>query len=522
MRSTDPHGRCGRSRLAVIAAVLAVAWTGSVVTPAPSAGATSTGDLTFWLDAAGFLGPDGHTIEELSLRIPNDELRWIRRDGAWTSRIRVTWRIERPGGVVEIEQARTTTLRVPDEESTRRPVLARSVTRRFVLEPGAYDVSVAVENLDAPRHTLVGMVKKRVATATVRRLRVLVPEFPPRRISLSDPRYVWNVRRDTSGTVYVPNPSRVYGLYRDTLRVYLELYVPDSLAGAPSFTVGSEILDDTLGVVSRRRIALANPGTRWGAGGLRAWPLLVREDLSRVPAGRYALAVTFTDGHGGTQRVACGTFSVAWDLHTWETRRRDYLAEARFLLEDVDFEEFAKLEPGEQERRLAEMWRREDPDPDTAVNEAYDEYLSRLAWVRTHYVEDAREAFSPRAEIYLRFGPPDDVVQDVIPVNRDALSEALALVGDRYHALNATTHGVKITSGRRQTGHIIDPRNLSGQREGDNVSYPFELWIYTDRGHPILRRDRAHTMDIGMRFLFIDREGYGRYRLESSSAITDK
>ncbi len=488
-----------------------------------SRAAVGTGDFTFWADAAAFLGPGGDVIEEIAIRVPNDQLRWVEDGDGWSSRVRLSVRVERPGGDVVYERAKTLRFSAEALEVTRRPVAARTVVRRVRLEPGTYDVSVAVENLDAPKRTLVGMMKNRVATSIVRRMRVRAPRFPLDRVSISDPRFVWDVRRGETGTEWRPNPSRLYGLYRDTLTVYLELYVPDSLADAPAFTVGSEILDDTLGVVAHRVLEVANPGTRWGVEGLRAFPLVVREDLARVPAGAYTLYVTFAAPDGATQRVPCGRFSVAWDLHTWETPRRDYLAEARFLLQGKDFDEFAKLEPGEQERRLAELWKQEDPDPDTAVNEAYEEFLARLDYVRRNYVEDSREAFSPRAEIYLRYGEPDEIVEDVIPVNRDALIEAIALVEDPYHAINASTHGMKPSSGGRQTGnHIVDPRNLSGKRQGDNASYAFELWIYTERGEPILERDRLRTMEPGMRFLFVDREGYGRYHLESSSNITDK
>jgi len=55
--------------------------------------------------------------------------------------------------------------------------------------------------------------------------------------------------------------------------------------------------------------------------------------------------------------------------------------------------------------------------------------------------------------------------------------------------------------------------------EGGNTGYPYELWIYNGSGKPILTRDRVMDPEIGMRYLFIDREGYGRYTLESSSSV---
>ena len=60
-----------------------------------------------------------------------------------------------------------------------------------------------------------------------------------------------------------------------------------------------------------------------------------------------------------------------------------------------------------------------------------------------------------------------------------------------------------------------------GGEQGD-VGYPYELWTYNGGGDPILERDRSLEPDIGLRFIFIDTEGYGRYKLESSSSMMNK
>jgi hypothetical protein len=59
-------------------------------------------------------------------------------------------------------------------------------------------------------------------------------------------------------------------------------------------------------------------------------------------------------------------------------------------------------------------------------------------------------------------------------------------------------------------------------RPEDNTAVPFELWIYVGRGDPMLERDSVQEQDIGMRFLFVDRDGHGVYVLERSSTVSDK
>ena len=82
-------------------------------------------------------------------------------------------------------------------------------------------------------------------------------------------------------------------------------------------------------------------------------------------------------------------------------------------------------------------------------------------------------------------------------------------------------HGVK-SYGTAKRSHSVDPRGLANERAGDNVAYPFELWVYDGVGSPLFKEDRIKEINIGIRYLFVDRDGYGKYKLESSSSISTK
>jgi len=49
----------------------------------------------------------------------------------------------------------------------------------------------------------------------------------------------------------------------------------------------------------------------------------------------------------------------------------------------------------------------------------------------------------------------------------------------------------------------------------------YELWIYHGGGAPWLPEDKGVAIDAGLRVLFMDTTGYGRYRLRKSSARLD-
>jgi hypothetical protein len=84
-----------------------------------------------------------------------------------------------------------------------------------------------------------------------------------------------------------------------------------------------------------------------------------------------------------------------------------------------------------------------------------------------------------------------------------------------------STHGGRLSYANPK--HDIESRGRTAGRLGEgNDAYPFEVWVYNRKGEPILERHSTMSADIGMRFIFIDRQGFGRYTLEASSSVLDE
>jgi GWxTD domain-containing protein len=156
------------------------------------------------------------------------------------------------------------------------------------------------------------------------------------------------------------------------------------------------------------------------------------------------------------------------------------------------------------------------------VNEAYDKFIERLTYVNARFVDYQLGVFTDRGLIYLKYGPPDDKIVDVLPANRESASDAFEVVRDRFHTVNFSVSGGRAGYSTPSRDIIVDPRRVSAVGEGGNVAYPYELWIYLGSGDPIRERDQNMESDQGLRFIFVDREGWGRYKLESSSAMAPK
>ncbi len=480
------------------------------------------GDFDFHLDTATFRGRDHKVMADVVVRIPNTSLRFKDAGKAgWKTRVAFSWLLTDDTGKEVVKQKETMTFAETDPSRVETSLAFQTVVKQMHLAAGGYWLSVSLENLDAPKVSIVGLIKNQNKTSSVRRVRLNLPEIPDDEASFSTPLFVWSVDpREQGIRKYQPNAARMYGLYKDTLEVYVELYLPDSLAQAPTFDFRTEIVNATGETVRETKRTLPNPTPEGAA--LRTYPVFLSEDLTTVPAGTYTLYLSFGLAGQSIARVKSGDFSVAWDLRTWEVPRREYLAEARFLLGDDEFKAFQQKSPGEQEQVLDALWKSFDPTPDSGSNEAYDTFVERMDYINAHFGDRGAAITSPRGDIYLRYGPPDELIQDVIPLNYETLLEAEAMVEDPYHPMNFSSVGSKQytlpTIRNTLSGGSPNARN----RPEDNTGVPYELWIYVAGGDPMLKRDQVQEQDIGMRFLFVDRDGHGSYVLERSSTVSDK
>jgi GWxTD domain-containing protein len=375
--------------------------------------------------------------------------------------------------------------------------------------------------------TVMGMVKQKNKTSALADYPLNLYGFSDETISLGGPEYLWSVDRVGNRVVYHPNPARVYGLYNDSLRVYLEVYAPDSLAAQGNIQLQAVVLNEKGEMVKEAAIPLPRfePPERPGAPAEQhavTYPILIREDINILPAGRYSLYINAGFQDQLLFRMRCGGFSVAWDMRSWEMSRKNLLAEANFLLDDTEFDAFEKKSTGEQELMLRKLWKELDPNPYTGINEAYESFLDRLGYVNANYADYQSGSFTDRGLIYLKFGRPDEVIVDVIPLNRESISDALEKIHNKYHAVNFSNTGARIGYANPARIPNSDPRRIGVVGEGGEVAYPYELWIYNGKGDAILKKDKVLEPDLGLRFIFIDREGFGRYKLESSSSMANK
>jgi GWxTD domain-containing protein len=226
-----------------------------------------------------------------------------------------------------------------------------------------------------------------------------------------------------------------------------------------------------------------------------------RFELSRQPAGLYFLdAKVWQEGdQGALQRRA--KFSIGWNSDTWNRSGADIADDVHFLLEARDEDEFLGLQPRQQEKLLTDFWRRRDPTPETAYNEAEQKFHERVAVANAQFSRFGigKGMFSDMGRVYIRYGTPDEILHQVMPAGDETLTKELLDI---------------IANEDRVVGEVNQKGPGGDQR-------PYEVWTYegdiplpfdADPDAQVVRVNKRHLL-----FLFVDEQGLGTFTLRYST-----
>jgi GWxTD domain-containing protein len=380
-----------------------------------------------------------------------------------------------------------------------QPTDFRLIELGLEVPPGDYVLEVMAQNLSRRKRGLLDRLRRRPMEASTKVL-VRVPDLrqPP---GLADAAFLFGHGKRE------PYATRLYGLMNDSLHVRTTL-----------FAHGEYVL----------RVAAAD---RSGDVGWRD-SLTVNVDGARdvgfdatvnsLPAGQYVLRISAAGPEGRVENSR--SFDVAWSLVTWKSSRRDLDLEAELALDEKRYDEYRNLPVGEKERYLEKFWKSMDPSPDTAQNEVHDEFERRVAYADLNFSETIRGSLTDRGRVYIHFGAPDEIMAEAVPTHlagRGA-EEALDKVDDVYVAEEHDRRTNWDWLGSDNQG-ISPAQRAASQQERNRVIGPanevtsYELWRYAGGGQPLMPEDKGVAIDTGLRVMFVDLDGYGRYRIRKSS-----
>lgn len=469
----------------VLALTLALGAAGPALAAAPDTGPLPWrvgGALGFTVDAAAF--PDSAaTTLDVYVRVPPGTLAGLVRDKAGLGRLRVAARLRGAYGGPRVQE-QTQEFAIGPADSVAG--FGKVVGLRFPVRPGSQRLFVRVEDVYSRRRGTIGWVEN--SARVEGEVRVAAPEGGRQ---LSDLEFVWTSRTggpstsfERGGRTLLPDPERLYGLFATGLEAAFSARAD---AERPWHWT-ARVLDAGGRAIATRESTVA--AARVMQGGVWA-------DLSTEPAGAYDLEVRVWQEGDAAPLVRRARFSVAWEADSWLRNPREAQDDVHFLLSADEEDAFAGLTPGEQERYLDDFWAARDPIPATGENEARTAFLQRVAHANQVYSRPGlgKGMFSDMGRVYIRYGEPDEVINQVIPTGDQTVDLMISQI---------------VANEDRSIGDVNQQGPGGDQR-------PFELWIYQGQtGLPPDADPKAAPPRPRLKrlvFLFVDEQGVGDYRL---------
>ena len=495
------RGPPGRARASILQVGLALA--GISLAGAPSVRAVeraaegtsgSFGDVRFHATAVAFRhGPD-QARADFNIQIPYREIKFIPDKDRFSAKLRLTVEMWNPAGKRAGYLQREADLQSTDRAATTDSLLGEIYTLGIPVPPARYTYRVRVEDMNVARMGLVYKMKDQKRQGEVTGAIDMGP-WLFRNPGLSGVLFAWEIRARAEGSPFarghydvVPHPSAFYGHGRDVLSFYYEMYdeppPPEGRVRRVSASILNAARDTLFSSVDSLRI---HEGT--------AWPHAQSIDVPTLPAGHYILALAVLNDAGRSIADSHGQFDMLWSPDSWRPDVADLYEVTAATLFPVDSAKvFRSLSAGEKERWTEEMWRRADPTPDTADNEYRNEFLRRVAYANVRYSVYDRGMFSDRGRVYIRYGEPDDVKIERVPVAGRSL-------------------------GRDLLGEIPEAsrRQVTDTQSGTVDDRPYEIWTYDMKGKELVPRFGTNEISSGVKFVFVDEQGYGEYTLKYSS-----
>lgn len=463
--------------------------------------ARGIGDIEFSLDSVSFLGSEGSTVQEFFMEVPHSQLTFQEAEEGFEAVARFELKLKSTSTGATAKDERVVRIHSASLEDAARDDVAAVIISRLSVEPGLYTYEAKLTDQQARKWQLVhlfrGTRKNGVATGYVE-----VKDFG-QGLVLADPLVAREVRHRVSPSPYsrgdlgiIPNPSHSVGLYQPQFLAYLEVYTPwgDSMQKYEMDYSIVSASDGSVAASQKQEVEVSSD----------RWAQVATFDMGEIPSGSYLFRAEVV--HDSARAVAEVPLQVLWDSASWNKPETDLMQEMSLALTNLELREFRAMSKGEREVFLDRFWKDLDPSPGTAANEAKKEFERRVAYANAHYSESEKGIYTDRGMIYIRYGQPDDIQVQVMPVGDSSLDRVLTGEQDRVLDRDRSAYDEEDMLLRRPG----DRR--AGVMAADERAY--EIWYYDLRGRELFPFQTEHPKrHIGMKFVFVDDGGYGNFVL---------
>ena len=468
----------------------------------------SEGEIRFVVDAASFQREEGSAREEIYLLIPNEDLRYEESAGErFEAEIEVRFEIcSWPTGEPLLERKIGAVLRRGGGADEERDL--QILQHDFRVPEGGYRMVVEIEDrktLGFGFFRLFGRSSKKGKAVCYFHAR----HFRNDGVEVSDIQFARLIDEKEGGEFekgkyeVLPQPNRLYGILLARLPFYYEIYDMGERRdpGGEPYRVRHQVIDGEgkIRIEEEQALSATGLGRRFRrTGGFEA---------ADLPAGNYDLRVTVESPARAETAFARGSFSVLWkgsdvariarkQKTRWDYGDRtgdDVIEEMVTVLSQGELELLKQMTPAGRREWIDRYWKDRDPTGETERNELREEHYRRIRIANTRFGSIRLKGLeTDRGRIYIRYGEPDEIRAGY--ADSEFVPGSLTLPGERSG----------IGSGGRGRGGF----NMQDKQ--------YEVWTYTERGRILGDRGKV-SGGLGMRFVFVDVEGYGNFHLVESS-----
>ena len=232
---------------------------------------------------------------------------------------------------------------------------------------------------------------------------------------------------DKNGLRVMPNASCVYGTGFSNLFYFAEIYnlKYKGTKKDTTFRTNYSIMDKNHKVVKQ---AQGRPRLKPGSSAVVQGSF----DLSGLASGFYTFYIEVIDDVNNNKVVGKKYFSIykpedflTKNIEIKKTKKpeiinefvnmsdfelNDHFKKVEYIAAKDEMKVFKKLDINGKRNFLAEFWARRDPNPDTIINEAKQQYFKLLAIANSNYSQGMKPGWkTDRARILLVYGQPDEI-----------------------------------------------------------------------------------------------------------------
>jgi GWxTD domain-containing protein len=474
--------------------------------------ATGGGDFIYTLDIVSSAGDDNLLDLDFIFSIPNREINFTEtEDGSFDGRVGVS--IHLLSNELEVANKH---INIKTATNNAGELISQTLQQVFsinlnAVKPGDYEVITVIRDLNREVSSKDESSPWAQSTSSIN----LLLGFESEGLVLSDPTFLCGMamnyfdchNHDISAFYH---PNRCYGAEEKFLQVR---FSAKGIIEEVDNYVLIQISDSAQFVAFRDTIVIDSIISKDLHLG-RTIDLNYELDISKFKSGEYLLSCAAMSGNGNCWVTV---FSVDYSMPT-ENLPADVLESVgRLLFPDTELVDFLE---GNYSKRLSEVksfWNNSVPEKPGSGSHLLKEFERRINYVVKRYGGFTR--FGPeedRGLVYLLLGEPDELQQQVVPLNGDDFEDAVSRVFDPW---TPERHGSSAKDGFGIP--IIKSSEVQAELRQRVNSFGFEnaheLWLY-DSGGWQLSPNQFSGNSMGLRFLFVDRSGTGMYSLELTNA----